>query len=114
MPGSCGEEARHKKSPFLTCFRPERPKKGDFLCRALAGKKPGTKSHLFGGVSGRKGPKKVTFCAGLLWGCRALAGKPLRAQGSGLRAQGSGLRGRGPAQKVTFFEVFQAGKAQKR
>ena len=63
----------------------------------------------------------MTFCAGLLRGCRALAGKPLRAQGSGLRAQGSGLRaqglglrGRGPAQKVTFFEVFQAGKAQKR
>ena len=65
----------------------------------------------------------MIFCAGLLRGCRALAGKPLRAQGSGLRlraqasglrAQGSGLRGRGPAQKVTFFEVFQAGKAQKR
>ena len=71
-----GEEARHKKSPFLRCFRPERLKKGDFLCR-------------------------------LLRGCRALAGKPLRAQGSG-------LRGRGPAQKVTFFEVFQAGQAQKR
>ena len=29
VPGSCGEEARHKKSPFLRCFRPERPKKGD-------------------------------------------------------------------------------------
>ena len=31
------EEARHKKSPFFRCFRPERPKKGDFLCRALPG-----------------------------------------------------------------------------
>ena len=42
----------------------------------------------------------------------AFKGSGLRAQGSGLR--GLGLRGRGPAQKVTFFEVFQAGKAQKR
>ena len=39
--------ARHKKSPFLRCLGSERPKKGDFLCRALAGKRPGTKSHLF-------------------------------------------------------------------
>ena len=88
MPGSCGEEARHKKSPFLRCLGPERPKKGDFLCRALAGM-PGSCGEAF-------------------------KGSGLRAQGSGLRAQGLGLRGRGPAQKVTFFEVFQAGKAQKR
>ena len=95
MPGSCGEEARHKKSPFLRCFRPERPKKGDFLCRALAGM-PGSCGEAFKGS-----------------GLRA-QGSGLRAQGSGLRAQGLGLRGRGPAQQVTFFEVFQAGKAQKR
>ena len=51
---------------------------------------------------GVSGPKKVTFCAGLR-GCRALAGKPLRAQGSGLRAQGSGLRAQGSGLKKTFF-----------
>ena len=74
MPGSCGEEARHKKSPFLRCFRPERPKKGDFLCRALAG-------------------------------------KPLRAQGSGLRAQGFAEEAR--HKKSPFLRCFRPERPKK-
>ena len=62
MPGSCGEEARHKKVTFFEV------------------------------LGAGKAQKRVTFCAGLLRGCRALAGKPFGLQGSGLRAQGSGLR----------------------
>ena len=95
MPGSCGEEARHKKSPFLRCFRPE----GDFLCRAH-GEEARHKKSPFLRCLGPERPKKGDFL------CRALAGMPgscgeafkgsgLRAQGSGLRAQGSGLRAQG-------------------
>ena len=89
MPGSCGKEARHKKSPFLRCFRPERPKKGDFLCRALCGEEARHKKSPFLRCFRPERPKKGDFL------CRALVGKR-------------------PAQKVTFFEVLGAGKAQKR
>ena len=67
MPGSCGEEARHKKSPFLRCLGPERPKKGDFLCRALVGM-PGSCGEAFKGSGLRAqglgtGPEEAALAA---------------------------------------------------
>ena len=85
MPGSCGEEARHKKSPFLRCLGPERPKKGDFLCRALAGM-PGSCGEAF-------------------------KGSGLRAQGSGLRAQGLGEEAR--HKKSPFLRCFRPERLKK-
>ena len=61
MPGSCGEEARHKKSPFLRCLGLGRPKKlkGDFCAGLLWGRGAAQKVTFF---------EVLGFCAGLLRG----------------------------------------------
>ena len=125
MPGSCGEEAQHKKSPFLRCLGPERPKKGDFLCRGSCGEEAHPLLRCFRPERPKKGDFLCRALAGMPGSCgEAFKGSGLRAQGSRLRACGEEarhkkspffevfelMRGRGPAQKVTFFEVFEAGR----
>ena len=65
-----------------------------FCAGLLRGRGQAQKVTFFEVLGVPKGPKKVTFCAGMPGSC-------------GEAFKGSGLR-------ATFFEVFQAGKAQKR